>query len=142
MGKSITCSDGAVFKNHAAYIVSKQWEAKRQEFFSSIRFWGCCVVCGAKKKLQVHHMHYRNIGNEKIEDLTCLCAKCHKKHHGIETKKNEKPVQRKKKKKGKKRMWKVSESGFYGSTKIFTQAEIEEYERQMHHMRSIQDERR
>lgn len=41
-----------------------------------------CEICGEDEiALQVHHKHYRNIGNEKDEDLAVLCPNCHKDVH-------------------------------------------------------------
>lgn len=31
--------------------------------------------------LQIHHIHYNNIGNEKMEDLVTLCINCHAEIH-------------------------------------------------------------
>lgn len=43
-----------------------------------------CERCGSRKKLQSHHKFYRdNWFDTVIEDLECLCRKCHRKHHGI-----------------------------------------------------------
>lgn len=42
-----------------------------------------CSICGATKTLQVHHLTYNNHGDElhHIEDLICVCEKCHEKLH-------------------------------------------------------------
>lgn len=40
---------------------------------------------GCKRRhigMQVHHLTYENIGNEKMEDLKVLCPNCHAKAHG------------------------------------------------------------
>lgn len=36
---------------------------------------------GWESKLHVHHLTYKNRGNERFEDLTLLCEKCHAKAH-------------------------------------------------------------
>lgn len=37
-----------------------------------------CQACGDKGRLEVHHRHYDNLGNEDIyKDLITLCKKCH-----------------------------------------------------------------
>ncbi len=33
--------------------------------------------------LEVHHLHYKNVGLERQEDIIVLCPECHKKEHGI-----------------------------------------------------------
>ena len=45
-----------------------------------------CQRCGRKpdnrKELVVHHLNYRNIGREKLDqDVTLLCHSCHKQVH-------------------------------------------------------------
>lgn len=46
-----------------------------------------CKVCGKDKDLHVHHMTYKNHGDEAhhLEDLVCLCAECHQKEHPNKT---------------------------------------------------------
>jgi hypothetical protein len=45
-----------------------------------------CERCGSKKHTQAHHRFYRdNWFDTLLEDLECLCRKCHRKHHGITT---------------------------------------------------------
>jgi 5-methylcytosine-specific restriction endonuclease McrA len=57
------------------YIVSVEWKLKRLE---ALRHYGeACDQCGDKNNLQVHHIHYKNLGREKLEDLQILCKGCH-----------------------------------------------------------------
>lgn len=47
-----------------------------------------CQLCNHKGfDLNAHHNNYKILGHEldNMKDLICLCAKCHKKHHGIES---------------------------------------------------------
>lgn len=48
-----------------------------------------CQVCNSPHDLQAHHRSYANRGKEleHIDDLTCLCRRCHETFHG----KDEKP---------------------------------------------------
>lgn len=63
-----------------AYLRSPEWGLKRHE--TLMRFRWICQGCGRKgRALQVHHLSYKNFGNEKPEDLTVLCEKCHQKIH-------------------------------------------------------------
>ena len=42
-----------------------------------------CQFCGARTNLQVHHIKYRSqAGQDTIENLITLCAKCHSDQHG------------------------------------------------------------
>lgn len=40
-----------------------------------------CQLCGTGKNLLVHHITYRRLGNEPLEDLITLCENCHKAVH-------------------------------------------------------------
>lgn len=41
-----------------------------------------CQRCGTKtKKLELHHIHYRNFGNEAPDDVELLCNICHAREH-------------------------------------------------------------
>lgn len=141
----VRCGD-KVYEDYAAYINSHDWKLKRKEFFKSSRFWGCCVVCGSKKRLEVHHMHYGRIGREGMSDLTCLCHKCHAKFHDKtprrERKRKKSKAQRKIEKQDKRRqrvkpLWCGNLDRSSGKVKRFTKEEIAEYERQQQHMQDI-----
>ncbi len=64
-------------EEYRAYLDSPEWRAKRLE---ALAFYGRrCRKCGETRGvLHVHHLHYRNIFYEKMEDLTILCPPCHK----------------------------------------------------------------
>lgn len=61
------------------YLQSPQWRNKRQELFNERG--KKCEHCGATTQIHVHHIHYRNLGNEKLEDLMVLCKSCHEEEH-------------------------------------------------------------
>jgi len=61
------------------YLKSKQWLIKRK---SAIKYYkGRCCRCGSKYRLEVHHLNYSRLGNEKMSDLLLLCADCHRIEH-------------------------------------------------------------
>lgn len=68
------------------YLKSKDWSDIKLDLIHTRG--NKCERCGNKRKhfryLHIHHLTYRNIGNEKPEDLEILCAPCHRKEHGIE----------------------------------------------------------
>ena len=74
-------------KEYDDYMKSDEWAAKRAERL--LLDDNHCVMCGRKNGvtrkgkpvLQVHHIHYGNLGHEPIEDLVSLCAGCHRKIH-------------------------------------------------------------
>lgn len=80
------------------YLASQEWAKIRADLL--ILKKGRCEVCGKKGK-QVHHLHYKTLGEENPEDLILLCAKCHMKEHGLTREK------RRGRKKGKKKRGKV-----------------------------------
>ena len=65
-----------------SYMRSDAWKAKRLLVLERDR-WQCmtcdCIHEGrfTKADLQVHHRHYRNLGNEPLEDLVSICPECH-----------------------------------------------------------------
>lgn len=63
------------------YIESKEWQYKRTRILQ--QRGKQCEVCGIKHKLQVHHLTYERLGNEKDEDLKVLCWACHEREHKL-----------------------------------------------------------
>ncbi|KYK20675.1 hypothetical protein AYK24_09800 [Thermoplasmatales archaeon SG8-52-4] len=68
------------FGSYQEYLLSDFWADKRNWIIKVRR--GRCEKCGSTKKLQVHHLNYKNVGNEHGEDVVVLCKKCHLKEHG------------------------------------------------------------
>ena len=66
---------------HSDYIRSKNWKKLRLKVFERDNKW--CQDCGVVEATEVHHLHYRNYLNEKMEDLISLCRICHGKRHGL-----------------------------------------------------------
>lgn len=64
---------------YAEYINSKRWAKKREE---ALAFHGSrCSECGTSHQLQVHHIHYKTLFSERMQDLRILCHDCHANHH-------------------------------------------------------------
>lgn len=64
------------------YIRSQAWQERRQRALRRAQ-WRC-QVCGdaypprvSRARLQVHHVSYKNLGDEPDEDLTVMCVYCH-----------------------------------------------------------------
>ena len=67
---------------YLTYMNSEQWRYTRQKRIDLDG--GRCVMCGAWTALEVHHLHYKNLGHENIvKDLVTVCADCHKKIHRL-----------------------------------------------------------
>jgi hypothetical protein len=70
-------------EEYQQYLSGPEWLARRKQF---LRIWNTCNRCDLPRwlaiiaydqDLHVHHRHYRNLGNEKPEDLEALCRRCH-----------------------------------------------------------------
>ncbi len=83
--------------DYGEYLRTDHWQELREvtAFLSKYT----CQKCGKKIKLSesnLHHLNYKNLGNECQDDVLFLCRECHKKIHGIGV--EEKPKKKKKKK--------------------------------------------
>jgi 5-methylcytosine-specific restriction endonuclease McrA len=91
--------------NYKEYLKSKEWFDIRESLFT-LR-GKKCEKCGSKQSIQVHHIHYKNIFKEQLEDLMVVCKDCHKKIHGLDKEEN-KTNERKKKSRTQKRKEKLT----------------------------------
>lgn len=67
------------YASYADYLWSTRW-AERKKTYHADGGALKCFVCTSSKRLHIHHRTYRNLGNEKHDDLVTLCADC---HHGV-----------------------------------------------------------
>lgn len=65
--------------DYELYLKSKEWEQRRQEYFTKNGYK--CSVCSSQHIIQLHHLNYNRLGYEKDGDLICLCSECHKLLH-------------------------------------------------------------
>ena len=72
------------YKPYSEQLNDNRWLAFRQ--FVLIVRGAKCEVCGAKKNLNIHHLHY-NSGSKaweyNVNEVMVLCHDCHKKIHNI-----------------------------------------------------------
>jgi len=61
------------------YLKSPHWYAVRAQKIKEAG--GKCESCKKSGQLDVHHLSYKNLGHERMNDLQALCRKCHKKRH-------------------------------------------------------------
>lgn len=61
------------------YIGSAQWAEKRLAIME--RAGGVCEKCTKRKARQVHHLTYKNLFDEPLEDLQAVCMPCHQAYH-------------------------------------------------------------
>ena len=57
-----------------AYLLSPQWKALRKLVIERDK---CCQLTGDVTYLEVHHIHYDNLGNEYLDDLVLLSRRAH-----------------------------------------------------------------
>lgn len=77
------------------YLLSPHWIDLREK--AKLQHGESCTTCGSKRRLDVHHLNYRNIYDVSVEDLQVLCRRCHDAVH--DTPKEKKPGAKKRKKK-------------------------------------------
>jgi 5-methylcytosine-specific restriction endonuclease McrA len=65
--------------DYADYLESAAWLALRERAIE--RDGRRCRLCNGQRELQVHHRTYERIGHERLDDLTTLCRRCHKRYH-------------------------------------------------------------
>lgn len=70
--------------DYRKYLKSKEWKSIRVEVLhrDRNRCTGCNTYSNNGRGLEIHHLTYKNIFNEDLEDLVTLCTECHKKAHG------------------------------------------------------------
>ena len=63
-------------RQYNEYMASSAWHEKRSLILR--RADGRCERCETSTtRLEVHHRHYKNFGNEKLTDLLGVCRECH-----------------------------------------------------------------
>lgn len=78
--KVIRCVDtGEKVKTYEEYMITKHWEKLRSKYFK--RHSRICAKCGSRELVQLHHITYRRLGEEKPTDLIPLCKNCHHELH-------------------------------------------------------------
>lgn len=67
--------------DYRSYITSNEWRSKHKDFLKSSHYrcaffpW---VKVGKKRRYNVHHMNYENLGSERLwVDVICLCPFVH-----------------------------------------------------------------
>lgn len=68
-------------QNYQEYLKSDEWKQTAQQIKE--RDNHKCRICRATSDLEVHHLTYARIYNEKPYDLVTLCNKCHTMAHKV-----------------------------------------------------------
>jgi 5-methylcytosine-specific restriction endonuclease McrA len=81
-------------EEYQVYLQSSAWRSFRRDYILDCGYK--CQMCGLSTRfLQVHHKTYKNVGNEKPEDVIAICESCHQKTHGLYIKPNKSELKRK-----------------------------------------------
>lgn len=68
------------------YLLSERWKAKRSYRIRIDDYkCFCCGIGVIGSSAHVHHLHYKNAGKEKEEDLITMCKRCHSQIHTRES---------------------------------------------------------
>lgn len=67
-------------REYREYLESPEWRRLRD--LAIERAGGRCQMCNvAPPRFHVHHRTYERLGHERVEDLTALCPRCHRRYH-------------------------------------------------------------
>lgn len=69
----------AFFEIYDVYLKSSHWITKRMMIMECAGYM--CEMCHQAKATEVHHLTYKNVGDELPEDLVAICHNCHETHH-------------------------------------------------------------
>ena len=64
---------------YALYLQSGEWAERRAGALRRAR--DMCEKCGGANGLQVNHVRYTNVGEERVDDLRAVCGDCHRTIH-------------------------------------------------------------
>jgi 5-methylcytosine-specific restriction endonuclease McrA len=63
---------------YVATLASPRWRRLRAAVIEEQA--NVCLDCGAYTSLlELHHLHYRTLGEERMDDVIALCQPCHRK---------------------------------------------------------------
>jgi 5-methylcytosine-specific restriction endonuclease McrA len=66
-------------EQYRQYRQTPEWRERADA--AKARFGGRCALCNASDRLEAHHRTYERVGQELPDDLTALCADCHRAYH-------------------------------------------------------------
>ena len=71
MNKIVCKLTGEIVNNYNDYLLTEHW--KRKKYALSRQSKKICPICGATENLDVHHITYKRLGDEKMSDLMYIC---------------------------------------------------------------------
>ena len=67
------------FDVYNQHLKSEKWKATREKVLKRANY--ICEGCLEERATQVHHIDYKNVGDELLFQLVAICEKCHDKCH-------------------------------------------------------------
>ena len=67
--------------DYKEYVASEEWQNSKRRKQCIKDADNKCQMCGIGFGLEVHHVHYQNLGKEKPDQLVLLCVLCHEYTH-------------------------------------------------------------
>lgn len=74
-----TAESSEWWDRYDAHLSSEVWREKREAVL--LRDGHLCQGCLSRKAEEVHHLTYKNLGNELLFELVSLCHECHSRSH-------------------------------------------------------------
>lgn len=71
-------------KWYEVYLASDEWKNKKHKVLKRAK--NTCEGCGDARAEVVHHLTYKNVGEEFLFELVALCHLCHNRYHENEEK--------------------------------------------------------
>ena len=69
--------------DYTTYIKSTNWSKNTARLVTLINDKHSCRMCGDAYNVEVHHITYKNLGTEKLNQVVTLCKDCHSYTHKI-----------------------------------------------------------
>ena len=69
--------------NYEQYIISSKWLENPARVSTLKRDLNACRMCLSEDHIQVHHITYKDLGNESVDQLATLCNDCHNYTHNV-----------------------------------------------------------
>lgn len=66
---------------YEAYMKSQAWSDFRNRWFNDRALPNVCVACCVTTGLELHHVTYKRLGAERLNDVVPLCHRCHVEFH-------------------------------------------------------------
>lgn len=63
------------YQKYKNYLLSDAWAMRKDQLFSVVG--RNCEMCGSGNHIQVHHLTYERLYDERAGDLVVVCSECH-----------------------------------------------------------------